>query len=295
LSFALAIDLGGTNLRGALVDADGAILLRRETTTPKMGSALGEILSFARDLRAEAELTFGKPSGIGLALPGFLIRESSRIHFSPNLLPLAGIDVGGELSRTLSLPCVTENDGNCAALGEWWVGQGKGHRHVVTLMIGTGFGGGLISDGHLIRGFHGSGGEIGHICIDPDGPPCGCGSNGCLESFVSGTALTRETGLTGKRLFEMAEEGDGSALTTFSRMGRYLGTGIASLCFLFDPEVVTLGGKVSRSLRHFLPSLTSELDRRLQNHPAKSVRILMSAQEDDAGLLGAAWISFNRN
>ncbi len=262
---ALAIDLGGTNLRGALVARDGSIRIRRETAAAKSGPgdfAVEQMISFCDQLLQEAKKSRMKVGGIGLGVAGFLV-DRARIRFSPNLAHLKGVDIGSALSKRLRLPCVTENDGNCAALGEWWLGSAKGTHHALVLTLGTGVGGGLISDGRLIRGSHGSGGEVGHVCIDPDGPPCACGSNGCLEQFASGGALERNTRIPAKHLFEKAQKGDADALSAFSKMGRYLGIGLSSLCFLFDPEIVVLGGKVSRGI------LSSQRNRRITAPPSE--------------------------
>jgi glucokinase len=187
---AIAVDLGGTNLRGGIVDSGGKLHVRHEVSTARDKEGFLEQLTFlCEHLRAESETRKLEPAGIGLALPGFLIQKTGTIQFSPNLRHLGGLDVRKILSDKFHLPCLVENDGNCAALGEWWVGSAKGCNHVIVLTLGTGVGGGLISDGRLIRGTNGSGGEVGHVCVDPDGPPCLCGSNGCLETFASGGAL----------------------------------------------------------------------------------------------------------
>ncbi|MFH1263974.1 MAG: ROK family protein [Pseudomonadota bacterium] len=295
-SCALSVDLGGTNLRGAVVDRDGSILIRREVGSSKGGTAdlaVEQISSFCADLIQESRKSRIRIEGVGLGLAGFLVGRT-RMQFSPNLPHLLGVDIGTQVSKAVGLPCISENDGNCAALGEWWIGSARGHRNAIVLTLGTGVGGGIISDGILLRGSRGAGAEVGHVCVDPSGPPCGCGSNGCLEVFASGGAFARETGIPGNRLFDEARHGDETALSAFRRFGRYLGIGISSFCFLFDPEIIVLGGKVARSAQFFLPDTRSEIGRRLRNHPSRNTPIVVGTQLDDAGLLGAAWLVLNR-
>ncbi|HLG18404.1 MAG TPA: ROK family protein [Bdellovibrionota bacterium] len=288
---ALAIDIGGTNLRVAMVSRNGTILGQRSEPTPR-GRAekaiLAQIIRLTRNLFSIGR----KIKGIGVSVPGFLDRSGSTVSYSPNFPNWRNVQLAKSFRRELQIPCYLENDGNCAALGEHWKGAARGLSDVVFLTLGTGVGGGILMNGHLVRGARGGGAELGHIIVDPRGHLCGCGNRGCLEAMASGTAMKRRTGRSAEELFRRSRGGDRRALRTFEEMGRALASGIASLAFCLDPDLVVVGGNLSHAFSAFAPAMKRELRRRLRNHPARNLEVVRGRYPNDASLLGAAYLVF---
>jgi glucokinase len=197
-----------------------------------------------------------------------------------------------------------DNDANMAGLAEWKFGAGRGHENLVYLTISTGIGGGVISQGCLLQGFRGMGGELGHMIIDPDGPPCGCGQRGHIESFASGPSIARyvneqlsageksslagQTSLSTKQIAEAARAGDALAISAFERAGYYLGLAVANYLAIFDPSILIFGGGVSlvEDLL-FKPFEDSLRKHTFHPHYLDNLTITRAALGDDAGLLGA--------
>jgi glucokinase len=296
LALYIGIDLGGHHVSGALVDERGRIVKRESLKTAdgrKRTAVLEQIVRICSELSQSPRARRSTPKALGIGVPGFLNHDTGVVLASPNFPGWENYPIARALGRRIPYRVYLENDANCAALGEQWRGAGHGHRNVVCLTLGTGVGGGVIVDGNLLRGGRGAGAEVGHIVVDPRGPLCGCGGHGCLESLASGTALKRKTGRSGEELALRARRREPAALKAFREMGRYLGMGLASLCFLFDPDVIILGGKLSLAFRFFGPSLRKEMRQRLAKHPSKAVFIRPALCGDDAGLLGAARVALN--
>ncbi len=293
---AIAIDLGGTNLRAALVHQNGTLFHRRAIATAAGRSTVRVVVQIAdlvSEFRAYADQAGVTIRGVGMGIPGFIERKRGVVISSPNFPQWKGFEIGKNLRRHIRLPFTIENDANCAALGEWWKGSARGNQDAICITLGTGVGGGIISNNQLVVGSRGGAGEIGHIHIDFHGPSCGCGGHGCLESLTSGTALARRSGLRGESLSRAVRQGNLRAKSEFRRMGKMLGVAASSLCFIFDPEVIVLGGRVVRSFRLFYPSMKEEMRKRLKNHPSRSVKVVPAKCGDNAGLLGAAWLVFH--
>src|SRR6478672_381368 len=177
----MAADLGGTNLRIAAVDDEGNVVHRLRVPTPASRSR-SDITGAIADLASQCmgELSAGpRPMAFGVAAPAIVSSADGSIFSSPNLPELNGFDLARELGRRLGLPTMLENDANAAAVGENWRGASQGVANSICVTLGTGVGGGLIIDGRLMRGVDGTAGEVGHVTVEPDGYPCGCGSNGC--------------------------------------------------------------------------------------------------------------------
>ncbi|MCU0723822.1 MAG: ROK family protein, partial [Planctomycetes bacterium] len=198
--------------------------------------------------------------GIGVAGP--LDQSAGKIFTPPNLPGLAGMALGPAVATGLGIPAFLENDANAAAYGEWRVGSGRGTRHFLALTLGTGVGGGIVVDGRILVGADGAAGEFGHVTVHPDGPPCGCGSRGCLEAYASANATARRfvegvragkaalPGSFAKPLEEVrsadvhafAKDGNAFAREVLAETGRWLGIGVASLVNVFNPDMVALLG-----------------------------------------------------
>ena len=189
--YSIGLDLGGTNLRAAAIDRDGHILDRRATgTNPAAGreAMLGHMVNAIAELRESCGA--GGLAGIGIGVPGFILLREGIIRNSNNLACLEDFPIRAEIARRLGTPVILENDANAAALGEKWMGAGRDVDDLVLLTLGTGIGGGIISGGRVLQGYLGMAGELGHITVFPDGNPCGCGNQGCLEKHASATAIT---------------------------------------------------------------------------------------------------------
>ena len=305
----LAVDLGGTKMAMAAVDAGGGMLFRVEVASPSgngemMVSTLLTLLASGKEQCFELGLECG---AIGIGAAGFILFEEGLLLESPNIawsmIPLASI-----VEKELGLPAFLDNDANCATLGELRHGVARGANDFVLLTLGTGIGGGICTGGLVYRGCRGTAGEIGHCTVDPNGPVCECGRKGCLEAMGSGTALSREAErllledrssilngmcdgegkLTGEAVSEAAEGGDRTALRAFEYISVYLGIGIANLIHLFDPELVVLGGGVSHSGHLLLDDVRASVVAHGLELLVKDTRVELSSLGNDAGILGAA-------
>jgi len=241
-------------------------------------------------------------------VPGTVNVEQGVVVKAPNLSSLDGFPLANELRIQLKRPALLENDANAAAVGEMWMGAGRGQSSIVCVTLGTGVGGGIILDSKLWRGADGAAAEIGHMCVDPfGGVACGCGSRGCLEVYASATAIVRMTEegipghpdstlpskvLTSAVIFNAGMEGDELALEAFRRMGVYLGIGIANLINLLNPQMIVIGGGVVNGWQLFEKSMRQQVAERAFPLLADRVKIVRAECGDDAGLLGAARLVF---
>jgi len=302
-SLVFAIDLGGTHLRVALVDVTGRILRQLKQETPKGDSANCIVAALVR--AAAAWETF-KPRVIAASImvPGAVDSDKAVVLQAPNLPSLIDFPLKAELERQLGWPVFLENDANAAAVGEMWLGAARGCRDVVSVTLGTGVGGGVILDGKLWRGSHGSAGEIGHTTVDPfSGLKCKCGNTGCLELYASATAIVRMTkenlslfpeselkadALTAERVYEAGRNGDELARVVFKRFGMYLGIGLANLINFIDPEIIVIAGGAVNGWDLFAAEMYREVEERAFRATVQQVRIARAECGDNAGLLGAA-------
>jgi glucokinase len=304
----IAVDLGGTKLLAGVVDSEGVVV--RRTVRPTAHTGENELLAEVEG--AVAELIEDGVGAVGVGIPSTIDQRAGRAVSSVNV-PLTDVDLPSRLRERFGLPAAIENDANAAALAEHRFGAGRGASHMVMLTLGTGIGGGLILDGRLYRGAVGAAAELGHITVDLDGPPCQgrCPGLGHLEALASGTAtdrLAREaaeerpggdlgnaaaSGAVDARVaVELAAAGPGDARDLLERVGYYLGTGIASLVNIFNPEVVVLGGGFARAGELlFKPARRVVAERALP--PARDVvRIVPALLGVEAGLIGAGLVGF---
>jgi glucokinase len=297
---ALALDLGGTNLRLAAVGEDGEVYSRARAATPKQSSS-GEIIDLMVNLADECRK--GAPEGsnifaVGAAVPATINESEGILTKLPNLPALEGVRFRDILSSRLGIEVILENDANAAAYGENWLGASRGVDDSICITLGTGVGGGLILFGRPFRGKDGTAGEIGHICVEAHGVPCGCGGRGCIEQYASATAIVRmakEAGLDANSSWDvssLALNGDPRALAVFGQMGSYLGIGIASLVNVLNPEMIVIGGGVSAAWDLFIGHIKKEVHERSFREPAKRAKIVRAELGDDAGILGAARSAF---
>jgi glucokinase len=306
--FVFAADLGGTHLRVATVDRGGTIYCRQMQSTPqaeKPNEIVHALIDAVRKCERETAELGGAISAVSIAVPGTVNVAEGVVVKAPNVPSLDGFRLGAALESELEWPVILENDANAAAVGEMWQGAGRGHCTIICVTLGTGVGGGIILDGKLWRGANGSAAEIGHIGVDPfGGVPCTCGSRGCLEVYASATAIVRMTrearprypnsvlhnteDLTSEKIYQAGKDGDELAIEVFRRMGVYLGIGLASLINVLDPEIVIIGGGLSRGWELFEKHMHQQILERAFPIPARCVKIVRAQCGDDAGLLGAA-------
>ncbi len=305
--YAIGIDIGGTKIAGALVDANGVIVLEERVPSPANDSeAMVEaVVGLIQRLSANHEVI-----GAGVAAAGFIDADQSTIIYAPNI-SWRNEPFKAKLEAKLDIPVIIENDANAAGWAEYRYGAGRGYKHMIMLTIGTGVGGAVITDSRMLRGGFGIAGELGHLRMVPDGLLCGCGQHGCLESYASGSALLRaakelaasgapdgvrlreieaEAGeLTGLEVYKAILEGDAGALRILSELGAWLGQAVASLTAVLDPEVVVIGGGVSAAGDLLLDSIRSAY---LAHLPARGFRpelkITTAEFVNDAGVVGAA-------
>jgi glucokinase len=306
----LAMDLGGTNLRMASVNSSGEILYRIKRATPSDKGVSG-IVQAITDLANECRQSSTSPKSvfaIAAAVPGTVNVEKGIIRKSPNIPALDNFPLTKILETKLNLKCFLENDANAAAIGECWLGASKKLQSSIYITLGTGVGGGIIIDGKVLRGIDGTAAEIGHICVEPFGAPCGCGSRGCLEQYCSATAVVRLTGeiapeypksvliknksLTAFDTYNAGKTGDALALEVFRRQGFYLGIGLAGLINVLNPEAIVIGGGAAAGWDLFVPEMVKQIRLRSYREPAERARIIRAEWGDDAGILGAARIAF---
>lgn len=308
--FVFAVDLGGTHLRIGLVDAAGNIHKQVKQQTPKEDSpdaVVGALAAVADEWRHADD---GPILASAVMVPGAVNADQSVVLQAPNLPSLIGLPFKSLLQERLGWPAVLENDANAAAIGEMWRGAARGCRDVVSVTLGTGVGGGVVLDGKLWRGAHGSAGEIGHTTVDPfGGLKCKCGNTGCLELFASATAIARMAresldqfpqtvlsaeNLTAEKVYEAGRNGDELALGVFKRAGTYLGVGLANIMSLIDPEMIVISGGVVNGWDLFQAEMYREVSERAFRATAQQVRIARAELGDNAGLLGAARLAFEQ-
>ena len=302
----LGVDVGGTKVAVAAVD--GVTASHNEahaTVTASTDALLDGIEHVVRDVMREA----GEPEAIGVGVPSQIDFGTGTVETSVNI-PLAGVPLRDELSRRFGVPVFVDNDANCAALAEAHL---VGERDLVMLTLGTGVGGGVVADGLTFRGAHGLGAELGHMTINPDGPPCpgSCPNRGCLEAYCSGQALERDATELAKdrpesalarraesdgtvsthRLVAAADQGDPDALLLMDNFGRMLGIGIANYVNIFEPTRLAIGGGLSRASHLFLDRAVREAGARALPALWKRVSVKVAEAREDAGVIGAGLLA----
>jgi glucokinase len=298
----IGLDLGGTFLKAARVSPDG-VVGRRLRQPVETDSADGLLSQLARAVRLLEE--GGPAPAVGLGIPGIVQPVTGLAHGVPNLPSLEGVPLAAELEARSGRPSFAANDANAAALAEAWLGAGQGCRNMLYVSLGTGVGGGLVLDGRLFIGHSGYAGEIGHIQVEPDGVPCGCGSWGCVETIAGApgwvrraeTAMEgRTSSLAGQRLepaviVEAAHAGDAAALEVLEGAARALGAGIAATLNILNVERVVIGGGVSAAGAILLDRVMAETRQRTFPAVFAACSFRPSALGADAGVVGAARVA----
>ena len=300
----IGVDLGGTNLRTALVTPEGNVLEKYKEATDASAGYQRVIEQLIRSIERQRN-NAGKRglavSTVGVGAPGVIHANRGVVVKSPNFPDWNNLPLKQLLETSIALPVCIENDANAAALGEQWRGAGKGIGSMILLTLGTGVGGGIILDGRIWEGADGMAGEIGHMTLVPEGRKCGCGNRGCLEMYASarGIVMSYREGrerseVTAEQIYNDARAGDALARSVMSEMGRFLGIGMASLINIFNPEMIVVGGGVRDAWNLFIETARQEIRERAFAYPAERTQIVPSSLGDDAGMIGAAAAALQR-
>jgi glucokinase len=310
----IGCDLGGTNLRAAVIDvATGESLetISIPTQARKGPDAVMRLMgALILDVIRAAKLTPQKVGGVGIGVPGVLDLEKGETMFLPNLPGTwPNVPLAATIQRLTGLRTALLNDVRAITYGEWSFGAGRGVDSMAVFAIGTGIGGGLVIDGKLHLGIGGTGGELGHMSIDYNGPRCGCGNTGCLEAFASGPAiaamgmkavaqgLTTSIGtlckynlnrITPALIAQAAEEGDAIARDIYQKAGFYLGVAAANICASIGPRRIVLAGGVANAGKLLLEPMERTMRERVTIMPVKEVEIVPAVLGNDAGVVGSA-------
>jgi glucokinase len=302
MSLVVAVDIGGTQIRAAVYEPNNlsALNLKRVRSLALQAGVFDRLVK-----AIESVWPADRPvAAVGFSSPGPLDPYKGVVLSTPNIPEWKNFPVADRLSAHFGVPVHMDNDANLAGLAEWRYGAGKGHHNVLYITISTGIGGGVIIDDRLLQGYHGLAAELGHMIIDPEGPLCGCGHRGHVESFASGPSIARyvneqlaagmkstlqaDPNLSGRQVADAALQGDLLARAAFARAGEYLGIGVANYLAILDPSIIIFGGGVSQAgdllFKPFEESLKQHI---LHPRYLEGLVIARAALGDDAGLLGA--------
>ncbi|MGD6967026.1 ROK family glucokinase [Rossellomorea vietnamensis] len=315
----VGVDLGGTTTKIAFISFYGEIVHKWEIPTDTSENGKNIIVDIAKSIDHhldELGETKAKLKGVGMGAPGPVDMDNGIIYEAVNLGWEKNTPLKDLLEVETGLPCVIDNDANCAALGEMWKGAGNGAKDIVAVTLGTGVGGGVITNGDIVHGSKGAAGEIGHITVMPEGGfQCNCGKTGCLETVASATGVVRlalqalenseeasvlrsglQTGgaLSAKEIFDSAREGNALAVSIVDKLAFYLGLAIANLGNALNPDKIVLGGGVSKAGEVLLNPVDKYFHSFAFPTVASSTSISIAKLGNDAGVIGGAWLVKNK-
>lgn len=309
MKYYIGIDLGGTNTKIGLLDADGNILkstIIKTLSSEGAENTLKRIWGSSKELATELKIELSTIKGIGIGIPG-PVENQSIVAFFANFPWGENVNIKAMMEEISGIETKLDNDVNIIALGEAKYGAGKGSKSSVTIALGTGIGGGIYVDGTLISGFKGAGGEIGHIKLVKDGKLCGCGQKGCFEAYASATGIIREATsrlainkqnllykmiegkidtLEAKDVFDAAKEGDKFSLDIVDYEAEYLAMGIGSILNTINPEVVVLGGGVAMAGDILMVPMMEKLKKYALPVVLKDLKIVQGVLGNEAGIKG---------
>jgi glucokinase len=310
----IGCDLGGTNLRAAIVDVETGRVLHQKSIATQARKGHDAVMKRMADLFLQIIQTSGMQKeeigGIGIGVPGVLDLEKGEVLFLPNL---AGnwphVPLSNTIAQLTGLPTTLLNDVRAITYGEWAFGAGRGVDTVAVFAIGTGIGGGLVLNGQLHLGIGGTGGELGHTTIDFNGPRCGCGNYGCLEAYASGPAIAAMglkavtqglttciadlcendlNRITPELIAQAAHQNDEIAKDIYERAGFYLGIAAANMCVAIGPRRIIMGGGVSQAGDLLLEPIRRTMRARVTVMPVEQVEVVTSQLGNNAGVIGVA-------
>lgn len=306
--YGFGVDVGGTTIKMGFFDMSGELLEKWEIKTRKdnQGAAiLDDIAEQIQKKLGERGISKSEVAGIGLGVPGPVKADGTVVKCIN--LGWGVFNVEQVLTEKTGLPVKAGNDANVAALGEMWKGGGNGCKNLLLVTLGTGVGGGIIIEGRMLSGSNGAGGEIGHMVVEEEETEvCGCGKKGCLEQYASATgivrvakkalqtyeketALRKKEPLTAKDIFDEAKKGDAFALEQVEQMGKILGTAIANIACVVNPEVIVIGGGVSKA-GSILTDATEKYFKERTFHACTNAGFALAKLGNDAGIYGGAYL-----
>ena len=295
--YIIGIDLGATNLKIALMDLKYKIKCREILSTKKFirkESLISAIIDSINKIIEKNTLNRNNVLGVGLGLPGPIDVKSGIVHYFPNIPGWKKVNLKRILVRRLRLPIFLDNDANLMCLAEYKLGAAKGFQYAICLTLGTGVGGGIISDGKLYHGSTSVAGEIGHIPINEKGPRCNCRGNACLETYIGNNRIIREAkrifgrNISLEELSSLAKKGNKSALAIWSEVGRRLGVALVGVVNLLNPDCIVIGGGVANAGKILFDKVNETIARQAMLVQARHVKVFKAKLGNDAGLIGAA-------
>ena len=289
----IGVDVGGSAIKMGVFVRDGTCLKAISIDTPQPANPKPVVNAIALGVR-QLQQDFNCQA-IGLGMPGPTDNKRRIAKKSINLPGWDDVPVADWLEAQTGLLTILENDANCAAIGEAWLGAGRKFQDFILLTLGTGVGGGIFINGKLFTGRFGAAGELGLITLDLNGLPCRSGNRGSLEQHASIGAVLRMTGQQPAEMGRLAEEGDPKAIAFWQEYGRVLGAGLASLIYVLTPEAIIVGGGLSASSKFFLPSTMAEIKQRVVSPSRTGLQLLTAELGNKAGMLGAAKLVWNEN
>jgi glucokinase len=303
----VGVDLGGTNLRCAVVRRNHEIVQRFECPTKAVegpNHVIDRIIDGINRALEKSGCGAADIKAAGIGIPGPINQEEGLVYSAPNLPGWNNVPLAGIIQNRVGIAAFVENDANCAGWGEYAVGAGRGCRHMLMVTLGTGIGGAVIIDGKLHIGRDGTAGELGHVCIEHGGRLCGCGARGCVEAYASAPSVVRRfwdlvnagwesplakssAAVTCQDVFSAAGAGDAVALYVVKKTGEYLGVMIASMAELLNPEICVIAGGMILAGETFFSAIR-ETCLNWNGHPSRTLSILPAELGANAGLVGAA-------
>lgn len=315
--YRVGVDVGGTNVKIALIDKKGEILFSKTVPTrAEMGYeyTINNMKQSIRELIEEAKIDPNSLEGIGFGFPGQIDCDNGIVRILPNIPGWINVPIAEIMQKEFNVPVKVDNDVRCAALAELNYGAGVGCNNLICITVGTGIGSGLIVNGKLVRGASNAAGEIGHVKLSiNDGPICGCGDTGCMEAYASGPAIVAmakdyikggkstkyremtntKSEITPAVVAQAAKEGDVVAQRIFTIMGEYIGTGLASVVNLLNPEKIVIGGGVADAGEILIAPLKETLTKRAMPIQGSAVEIVPAQLGNTAGVIGASLLIDN--
>lgn len=288
----IGVDLGGTAIKLGRFSEDGTCDQSLTVATPQPATpeaVLATLVDAISQLNPSETVR-----GIGIGTPGPVDATGRIARVAINLAHWHDVPLADWIEAKTNLPTILANDANCAGLGEAWLGAGRRFQNVILLTLGTGIGGAVILEGKLFVGPKGAGAELGLITLNPEGPACNSGNQGSLEQYISVQAIRRDTGKEPAELAALAKAGDPEALTYWQTYGRYLGAGLASLIYIFTPEAILIGGGISAAAEFFLPTVQSEIERRVIPSSREGLQLLIAELGNQAGIVGATKLALEQ-
>ncbi|MFB6468389.1 ROK family protein [Cytobacillus sp. Hz8] len=301
MRYSIGVDIGGTKVAIAVVDADGKIIEQTKLPTDLSISPrelIVRINEAIEHLIKKSYIEMEQMIGIGIGAPGPLDSRNGKITCPPNLPNWVDVPIVAWMNEKWKIPIRLENDANAAALAEKWIGAGVGVNHFVYVTVSTGIGTGIIADGKLLHGRKGNAGDIGHTVIDPSFGKCTCGQYGCLESIASGTAIAKRGSdimgreLTTKEVFDLYQQKEGAIVELIDRIFRVLGVACVSIINTFDPEKIIIGGGVSNVGATLFNAIQDYVSQYALNPTGRTTEVVPAKLSQGAGVVGAAALCF---